>query len=63
MLQKKGLSSRILLQVHDELVLESPEQEVEKVQEIIRHEMENAVPLRVPLRVDMGLGKSWMDMK
>ncbi len=63
MLQKKGLSSKILLQVHDELVLESPEQEVKKVQEIVRHEMENAVPLQVPLRVDMGLGNSWMDMK
>jgi DNA polymerase-1 len=63
MLNKKGLSSKILLQVHDELVLESPEREVAEVQKIIRHEMENAVVLRVPLRVDMGLGRNWMDMK
>ena len=63
MLQKQGLSSKILMQVHDELVLESPKQEVQQVQEIVRHEMENAVPLQVPLRVDMGLGDSWMDMK
>jgi DNA polymerase-1 len=63
MLQKKGLSSKILLQVHDELVLESPEREVEAIQEIVRHEMEHAVPLQVPLRVDMGLGRSWMEMK
>jgi DNA polymerase-1 len=63
MLKKKGLSSKILLQVHDELVLESPEQEVKEVQEIVRHEMENAVPLQIPLRVDMGLGNNWMEMK
>ena len=62
-LHEKELSSRILLQVHDELVLESPEREVEKVQEIVRQEMENAVSLKVPLRVDMGLGDSWMEMK
>jgi DNA polymerase I len=58
-----SLSSRILLQVHDELVLESPEREVKEVQEIVQHEMENAVSLTVPLRVDMGLGNSWMEMK
>jgi DNA polymerase-1 len=63
MLKKKGLSSKILLQVHDELVLESPEQEVKEVQEIVRHGMENAVPLQIPLRVDMGLGNNWMEMK
>jgi len=63
MLKKKGLSSKILLQVHDELVLESPEHEMAEVQKIVRHEMENAVVLKVPLRVDMGLGHNWMDMK
>ncbi len=62
-LQNKGLSSRILLQVHDELVLESPNQEVAEVQEMIRQEMENAVTLKVPLRVDLGLGDTWMEMK
>jgi len=63
MLNKKELSSKILLQVHDELVLECPEQEVAEAQKIVRHEMENAVVLKVPLRVDMGLGHNWMDMK
>jgi DNA polymerase-1 len=62
-LKKAGLSSKILLQVHDELVLESPEGEVAQVQEMLRHEMEQAVSLRVPLRVDMGLGDTWMEMK
>ncbi|MGA2261193.1 MAG: DNA polymerase, partial [Acidobacteriota bacterium] len=62
-LQNRGLSSKILLQVHDELVLESPVREVEQIQEILRQEMENAASLAVPLRVEMGLGDSWMDMK
>jgi DNA polymerase-1 len=62
-LQNKGLSSKILLQVHDELVLESPDKEVEEVQAIVRREMESVVSLNIPLRVDMGLGKSWMDVK
>jgi DNA polymerase I len=62
-LQNRGLSSKILLQVHDELVLESPEGEVSQTQDILRQEMEQAVSLKVPLRVDMGLGDSWMEMK
>jgi len=62
-LQKKGLSSKILLQVHDELVLESPEQEVVQVQEMLRWEMEQAVSLNVPLRIELGLGDTWMEMK
>jgi DNA polymerase I len=62
-LRKEGLLTRILLQVHDELVLESPIRETERVQEILRLEMENAVALRVPLRVELGLGNSWMEMK
>ena len=62
-LKKRGLSSRILLQVHDELVLESPDAEVEEVQAIVRYEMENAVSLKVPLRIEMGSGTSWMDVK
>lgn len=62
-LQDKGLSSKILLQVHDELVLECPQKEVEEVQGIVRREMESAVSLKVPLRVEMGLGDSWMDVK
>ncbi len=62
-LQNQGLSSKILLQVHDELLLESPEKEVDEVQAIVRQEMENAVSLKVPLRVEMGLGANWMEMK
>jgi len=62
-LQEKKLSSRILLQVHDELVLESPMQEVGRVQELVRQEMEHAVSLKVPLLVAMSVGNNWQEMK
>ena len=62
-LQEKNLSSKILLQVHDELVLESPEREVDRVQHLVRQEMEHAVSLKVPLLVGMSLGNSWQEMK
>lgn len=62
-LQSRGLFSTILLQVHDELVLESPLLEVDEIREILRHEMENAVSLTVPLRVEIGAGDTWMDVK
>ncbi len=62
-LQDKGLSTRILLQVHDELVLESPAKEVEEVQRMVRHEMEHAVALKVPLRVGIGSGENWIETK
>ncbi len=62
-LRTKELLTKILLQVHDELVLEGPEREVNQVQEILRQEMENAVTLKIPLRVELGLGDTWLDMK
>ena len=62
-LQEKNLSTKMLLQVHDELVLESPEREVDQVQHLVRQEMEAAVSLKVPLRVEMSLGNSWQEMK
>jgi DNA polymerase-1 len=62
-LKNKGLSTKILLQVHDELVLESPQREEAQALEILRDEMEHAVSLNVPLRVDLGSGETWMEMK
>jgi len=52
-----------LMQVHDELLVEVPEKEVEKVSEILKHEMETAVELDVPLVADVGVGDNWMDAK
>ena len=59
----EGLNAKLILQVHDELIIECPEAEVEKVKEIIRREMEGAADLSVPLKVDIGVGKSWYDAK
>jgi len=53
------LQARMLLQVHDELVFEVPENELGKVTELVRSEMENAVPLDLPLKVDIGTGLNW----
>ena len=57
------LSGRMLLQVHDELVLEVPVDEVETVTKVVKHEMEHAATLSVPLIVDVGTGKNWVDTK
>ncbi|RCK29051.1 DNA polymerase I [Thalassospira lucentensis] len=56
-----GLKTRMLLQVHDELIFEAPEDEAEKAIKIIRDVMENAAHLSVPLIVDAGIGDSWAD--
>jgi DNA polymerase-1 len=62
-LETEGLQSAMLLQVHDELVLESPESEVELVCEAVRREMEGAAELDVPLVVDVGVGSNWLGAK
>jgi DNA polymerase I len=61
--KRAGLESRLLMQVHDELLVEVPDKEVAKVSEILKHEMETAVSLDVPLVADVGVGDNWMDAK
>lgn len=58
-LQGENLRTRMLLQVHDELVFEVPADELEKVTALVRHEMEHAVELDLPLKVDIGSGENW----
>ncbi len=58
-LRAEKLQTRMLLQVHDELVFEAPQDEQALVTELIRHEMEGAVVLDLPLQVDLGTGKNW----
>jgi DNA polymerase-1 len=53
----------MLLTVHDELVFEAPEAELEQARELVKAEMESAYPLRVPLRVDLGVGQNWKEAK
>jgi DNA polymerase-1 len=60
-IREAGLGSRMLLQVHDELVFEVAEGEREALEEIVRREMGNAVDLTVPLDVSVGTGRSWHD--
>jgi DNA polymerase I len=62
-LREGGLASRMVLQVHDELVLEVPEAELERCQALVVETMEKAYSLDVPLRVEAATGKNWMEMK
>ena len=62
-LKDEGLKTKLILQVHDELVLDSPENEAEKAAVILKQEMENAVKLSVPLTVEVHSGKNWYDAK
>jgi DNA polymerase-1 len=62
-LAKGDTGARMLLQVHDELLLEVPEATVEVTRAIVREEMEGAIQLDVPLKVDEGVGRSWYDSK
>lgn len=62
-LSEKCPDSRLVMQVHDELIVEAPINEVEKVKEILKTEMENAVKLNVPLIADVKTGKSWYETK
>jgi DNA polymerase-1 len=60
-LVKAGMESRMILQVHDELLLDVPRRELARAQELVRTAMENAMALAVPLRVDMGAGRNWLE--
>ena len=60
-LTEEGLQTRMVLQVHDELVFDVPEVELERVRELVRSEMEGAVALSVPLLVDIGVGANWRE--
>lgn len=59
----EGLKSKLILQVHDELIVEAHNDEVDKVKQILSEEMQNAMKLNVPLKVDMSTGHSWYDAK
>ncbi|RLL47890.1 DNA polymerase I [Oceanobacillus piezotolerans] len=62
-IKEEKLKARILLQVHDELILEAPKDEIEKLKEIVPEMMENTVELGVPLKVEYNYGDSWFDAK
>lgn len=62
-LKEHNLQAKLILQVHDELIVEAPEEEQQQVIAILKQEMEHAVSLKVPMKVDAHVGKTWYDAK
>ena len=62
-LEKSGFDARIVLQIHDELLVEVKEDEAAKVSELVEKAMKEAVSLKVPLEVDAHIGKTWLEAK
>jgi DNA polymerase-1 len=62
-MEERQLESKMLLQVHDELIFEVPPEELNEMKQLVREQMENAVSLSVPLKVDVNVGKSWYEAK
>ena len=62
-LERERLRTRMILTVHDELVFEAPAAELDRAKEIVRQEMEDAYPMFVPLKVEVGVGPNWKDAK
>ncbi len=62
-LQEKGLKSKLVLQVHDELIIDTDVEEKEQVRKILRTSMENAVKLKIPLKVELSEANDWYDAK
>ena len=58
-LKKKDFKTKMILQIHDELLFEVPDDEMDDVRKLVLSEMENALPLDVPVVVDWGVGESW----
>ncbi len=62
-LEREKMRTRMILTVHDELVFEAPDDELDRARELVRAEMEGAFEMKVPLKVDLGVGENWRDAK
>lgn len=62
-LENRGLNAKLILQVHDELIIDCPNEEKDEVSALLRDAMENAVELQVPLTVDINMGNNWYEAK
>jgi DNA polymerase-1 len=60
-IREAGLKVRMILQVHDELLFELPEGEVDQLKRVVIEEMEGAWQLSVPLKADVGVGRNWLE--
>ncbi len=63
MLQQEKLQAVMLLQVHDELIFEAPDDEIERLEKLVPQVMDQAVSLEVPLKVESSHGSTWFDTK
>jgi DNA polymerase-1 len=62
-LKREGLKAKLILQVHDELIVECPPEELERVKELLKQGMEGTVPLAVPLDTSVSTGQNWLEAK
>ena len=62
-IEEKGLKAKLVLQIHDELIIDTPEDEVEQVKILLKDCMEKVMELKVPLTVEVSSGHSWFDTK
>lgn len=62
-LKEEKMQAKLILQVHDELIVEAPESEIQKAAQIVSQEMENACKMKVRLQSDANIGKTWYDAK
>jgi DNA polymerase-1 len=62
-IKKSGLKSKMILQIHDELVFDLPVKELDVLARIVKEEMEQVKKLDVPIKIDMKKGKNWLDME
>ena len=60
-LEERKLKSKLILQVHDELVIEAPEDEIEISKELLVRNMQNVIKMKVPLKAEAGIGKTWYE--
>jgi DNA polymerase-1 len=60
-LMRRGLETKMIIQVHDELVFEAPQEELDQVTQLVRSQMEGALSLKVPIKVDIGVGNNWYE--
>ncbi len=61
-LRQEGLQSKLILQVHDEVVLDCPREEVQKVERLVAEVLEGAMKLRVPLQANVASGQNWLEL-